>query len=202
MKRILIIAFLSLLSAFSLAKGLQPEEVLENSNFSKNENGVVIFKNAFDLLNENGDYPFEQNRAEVISEDPLKIRLSTVYVDDESDKFTKLEQQQALIYAVYQIFTHTKYDSLDITINSVNFDMINPENQKVLKNKPQINLVITREKALRVLKQVAKVDSFDSLVVLQPTSDLEVIGYSPSKNYQLLTSDEIRPLVVKYLLKK
>ncbi|HHT7777531.1 hypothetical protein [Pasteurella multocida] len=202
MKRILIIAFLSLLSAFSLAKGLQPEEVLENSDFSKNENGVVIFKNAFDLLNENGDYPFEQNRAEVISEDPLKIRLSTVYVDDESDKFTKLEQQQALIYAVYQIFTHTKYDSLDITINSVNFDMINPENQKVLKNKPQINLVITREKALRVLKQVAKVDSFDSLVVLQPTSDLEVIGYSPSKNYQLLTSDEIRPLVVKYLLKK
>jgi hypothetical protein len=110
------------------------------------------------------DYSASNNTFQVLSKQPLHIRLSPKMVAAETSESVKTELLRAAIYGVYRTFIHTNADSVQVTARPL-LMVINGEHREfVLLRKPLATVSVTRAKALEVARQTLQVTSFSQLV--------------------------------------
>lgn len=116
------------------------------------------------VIEQLGDYSARTNTFQVLSKQPLHIRLSPKMVAAESSESVKTELLRAATYGVYRTFIHTSADSVQVTARPL-LMVINGERREfVLLRKPLATVSVTRAKALEVARQTLQVTSFSQLV--------------------------------------
>lgn len=142
-----------------------------------NDKGVVIFANARDMFNVFNDYPEDGGQLKIMSEKPFKVRVSDLVVATDTPENLTLSKKKAFMYAVYNVFMHTKEPS--VTVESIPVDL---KTGKPIKT-TALQGTVSRERALEVLKKYSSAQSFDDLVETKPNDQYRVIGMSSSKVY-------------------
>ena len=142
-----------------------------------NDKGIVIFTNARDMFNVFNDYPEDGGQLKILSEKPLKIRISDLATANDGADNLALSKKKAFMYGVYNVFMHTKENS--VTVESIPVDL---KTGKPIKT-TALQGTISREHALEVLKKYSSAQSFDDLVETKPNDQYRVIGMSSSKVY-------------------
>lgn len=203
MKKTLLAALTaSFLASSVFANGLSPQEMIKDVPFTQNAKGTVIFKTVKDLLTEFNDYAPDDNRSQVISENPLVVRLTNIVNEGQNPDVTQVDAEHTLIYAVSQIFAHTKVNKMTLIINFMQLKDYMAGKYVVDKNIKPLKYTITRKHALAVLKKYG-VSSFDDLTVSADTAtEDETIGESPSKAYFSLLKDDRRHDIANALVGK
>ncbi|BBL25466.1 hypothetical protein [Comamonas terrigena] len=110
------------------------------------------------------DYSASNNTFQVLSKQPLHIRLSPKMVAAETSESVKTELLRAATYGVYRTFIHTHVDRVQVTARPL-LMVINGEHREfVLLKKPSATVSVSRAKALEVARQTLQVTSFSQLV--------------------------------------
>lgn len=110
------------------------------------------------------DYSASNNTFQVLSKEPLHIRLSPKMVAAETSESVKTELLRATTYGVYRTFIHTNADSVQVTARPL-LMVINGEHREfVLLRKPLATVSLTRGKALEVARRTLQVTTFAQLV--------------------------------------
>ncbi|KMK51568.1 hypothetical protein RO21_05575 [[Actinobacillus] muris] len=172
----------------------QPESVIENIAFTKNEKGTVIFNNVPDMFVAFSSYDKEDNNIKVISENPLHIQLNPNIFKLEDDKDTVQMIEQEFISAIYKIFTHTNINEFILEMLPVDI-----KTEKPLHKKFNRKIKITRERALTVLQNFSPAKSFDQLVNFNEQEKYNIIGLSPSKLASKFNNNKYSDFIFKAL---
>lgn len=194
MTRYLILIFiaLSLLSACSediqesttsastqeKTKNLNAKEIMQNKDvkYSINESGIVIFKNAHDMINTFNDYA---QTTKFNSDYDFVITIDCSQNDSENDKLILI--RKAFLYGIYQTFAHTNAKEVSIEVRAMDSQTHHLQNK--------IKATVSRDKALTLLRHYFKSDSFNDLVELSDNDEFRVKGYSSSLLFDKLISD-------------
>lgn len=194
MTRYLILIFiaLSLLSACSediqesttsastqeKIKNLNAKEIMQNKDvkYSINESGIVIFKNAHDMINTFNDYA---QTTKFNSDYDFVITIDCLQNDSENDKLILI--RKAFLYGIYQTFAHTNAKEVSIEVRAMDSQTHHLQNK--------IKATVSRDKALTLLRHYFKSDSFNDLVELSDNDEFRVKGYSSSLLFDKLISD-------------
>lgn len=194
MTRYLILIFiaLSLLSACSediqesttsastqeKTKNLNAKEIMQNKDvkYSINESGIVIFKNAHDMINTFNDYA---QTTKFNSDYDFVITIDCLQNDSENDKLILI--RKAFLYGIYQTFAHTNAKEVSIEVRAMDSQTHHLQNK--------IKATVSRDKALTLLRHYFKSDSFNDLVELSDNDEFRVKGYSSSLLFDKLISD-------------
>ena len=194
MTRYLILIFiaLSLLSACSediqesttsastqeKTKNLNAKEIMQNKDvkYSINESGIVIFKNAHDMINTFNDYA---QTTKFNSDYDFVITIDCSQNDSENDKLIPI--RKAFLYGIYQTFAHTNAKEVSIEVRAMDSQTHHLQNK--------IKATVSRDKALTLLHHYFKSDSFNDLVELSDNDEFRVKGYSSSLLFDKLISD-------------
>ncbi len=203
MKKIFLAVLASSFFASSIfAKGISPQDIIKDMPFTQNTKGTVIFKTVKDFLTNSNAYPLDANRSEVISENPLVVRLTNFVYEGEHPDNHQIDVEHTIIYAISLIFTHTKANKMTLIINFMQFKDYKDGKYVVDKNIKPLKYTITRKHALDVLKKY-DISSFDELAVSADTArEYETIGVSPSKTYFSLFRDDRRHDIANALVGK
>lgn len=110
------------------------------------------------------DYSASNNTFQVLSKQPLHIRLSPKMVAAETSESVKTELLRAATYGVYRTFIHTNADSVQVTARPLLMTINGEHREFVLLRKPLATVSVTRAKALEVARQTLQVSSFSQLV--------------------------------------
>lgn len=127
-------------------------------------------------------YDYEGHNLEVISENPLHIRVSTDFVKGDLTQNMIEQTKRDIIYVAFQAFAETDIDKITVTsipIIRENFNPNLPYDGKLQNNLKQTK-TITREQALVILGKYIKTDSFKDLYQLNETM------YLPNDKFNLL----------------
>ena len=189
---ILIFIALSLLSACSediqesttsastqeKTKNLNAKEIMQNKDvkYSINESGIVIFKNAHDMINTFNDYA---QTTKFNSDYDFVITIDCSQNDSENDKLILI--RKAFLYGIYQTFAHTNAKEVSIEVRAMDSQTHHLQNK--------IKATVSRDKALTLLRHYFKSDSFNDLVELSDNDEFRVKGYSSSLLFDKLISD-------------
>lgn len=189
---ILIFIALSLLSACSediqesttsastqeKTKNLNAKEIMQNKDvkYSINESGIVIFKNAHDMINTFNDYA---QTTKFNSDYDFVITIDCLKNDSENDKLILI--RKAFLYGIYQTFAHTNAKEVSIEVRAMDSQTHHLQNK--------IKATVSRDKALTLLRHYFKSDSFNDLVELSDNDEFRVKGYSSSLLFDKLISD-------------
>lgn len=189
---ILIFIALSLLSACSediqesttsastqeKTKNLNAKEIMQNKDvkYSINESGIVIFKNAHDMINTFNDYA---QTTKFNSDYDFVITIDCSQNDSENDKLIPI--RKAFLYGIYQTFAHTNAKEVSIEVRAMDSQTHHLQNK--------IKATVSRDKALTLLRHYFKSDSFNDLVELSDNDEFRVKGYSSSLLFDKLISD-------------
>lgn len=156
---------------------LNAVEFMQNKqiDYSINDSGIVIFNKAQDLFkifNDYHDIKFNSDFDFVIS---IEIPKHT----SENERLIII--RKAFLYGVYQTFAHTNANT--VTVEALAIDSQNHNSLNKLKAK------ISRDKALDVLRQYSKANSFKDLVELEDNDHFKVKGYSSSLYFDKFVTD-------------
>ncbi|HDU8616694.1 hypothetical protein ISO71_01395 [Morganella morganii subsp. morganii] len=127
----------------------QPEELLCKSGYN-------TAAGAFADLN---DYYTDNNSLEIISEEPLRIRLSNVAFPEDHPDVKEMLVKRAIIYGVYRTFIHTSKDKVQVTSY-----LIDINKNKKLPGSPEYSTTITKKQALDIIKKYIPVQDFSDLI--------------------------------------
>lgn len=195
MKKIIffiLLLFIPFLSQASTIKASQPELVIDVP-FSKNENGVVQFNSIQDTFEEgSGEYFVEDGTLKIISESPLKVEALMMFPDGASAEFAQKLVEPSFIFHIFRTFIHTDTNSIVLSITPIN------DAGKTFGN--TVRGKVTRQKALRILKQFSKALSFDDLISLNPNAEHTIIGLSPSDELSTLATGKQYKQVLSALI--
>ena len=138
------------------------------------------YDTVLEMLEASHDY--EGHNLEIISENPLNIRVSTDFVKGDPKKNIVDQTKRDIIYVVFQAFAETDID--EITVSSIpikreNFNPNLPYDGKQIKSLKKTKKV-TRTKALIILEKYIKSKSFQDLYQLNGTM------YFPNDKFSLL----------------
>lgn len=103
-----------------------------------------------------GDYDPSDNTLDVISEEPLVIRISPIAYEGDSAGVMDEQVKRALLYGVYKPFIHTSVDT--VTVSAV------PVVSAVISEQPKYTISISREQALDAIRQFLPKANFSDLV--------------------------------------
>lgn len=138
------------------------------------------YSNVKEMLEVAHDY--EGHNLEILSENPLHIRVSEDFVKGDPDKIMIEQTKRDIIYVAFQAFAETNIDKITITsipIVRENFNPNLPYDGKLL-NKLKQTKTVTRENALMILEKYIKTKSFQDLYQLNETM------YLPNDKFDLL----------------
>lgn len=135
----------------------ETQETITDSFVCSNKN--AIYPTVTSMMEDFGDYPSDTNAFEIISESPLKIRLSaTAYDNDPTDVKDNLAKR-ALIYGVLRTFINTNNN--DVTVVSY---LINNDNHQKLKDSPEYTATLTKDQALKIAQKYIPINSLNDLI--------------------------------------
>tara|TARA_R110002050_G_scaffold300660_1_gene471268 strand:- start:1949 stop:2746 length:798 start_codon:yes stop_codon:yes gene_type:complete len=138
-----------------------------------------------DMLNKNGDYV--DHNFEVISESPLHVRVSTDFVNGDSEKNMIEQTKRDIIYVAFQAFAGTDIQQITVTSFPIIRESFNPNLPYDGQQKQNLKQTktITREQALAILEKYIKTKSFNDLYQLNGTL------YLPNDKFNLLKSGQL-----------
>ena len=142
-------------------------------NFPKYETVLEMLESAHD---------YEGHNLEILSENPLHIRVSTDFVKGDLEQNMIDQTKRDIIYVAFQSFAETNIDKMTITsipIIRENFSPNLPYDGKLQNNLKQTKTV-TREQALVILEKYIKTKSFKDLYQLNGSM------YLPNDKFSLL----------------
>lgn len=118
------------------------------------------------LIDDFGDFSTEGNEFEVVSEQPLHIRLSPVITNSDPQDVIDEQTKRALIYGVYRSFIHTDIDSITVTAQPLEVAQLfkRSAGDGKLLDKPKFTVTKTRAQALQDVKLFLPVDKMADLV--------------------------------------
>lgn len=159
-------------------KNLNAKEIMQNKDvkYSINESGIVIFKNAHDMINTFNDYA---QTTKFNSDYDFVITIDCSQNDSENDKLILI--RKAFLYGIYQTFAHTNAKEVSIEVRAMDSQTHHLQNK--------IKATVSRDKALTLLRHYFKSDSFNDLVELSDNDEFRVKGYSSSLLFDKLISD-------------
>lgn len=127
-------------------------------------------------------HDYEGHNLEILSENPLHIRVSSDFVKGDSKQNMIEQTKRDIIYVAFQAFAETNIDKITVTsipIIRENFNPNLPYDGK-LQNDLKQTKTITKEQALAILEKYIKTKSFKDLYQLNGTL------YLPSDKFDLL----------------
>ncbi|RXN69539.1 hypothetical protein D0Z62_18905 [Providencia rettgeri] len=116
-----------------------------------------IYATAKDAMEYFSDYYPENNTLEIISESPLKIRLSPQAASNDIVDVKELLTKRAVVYGVYRALINTPNDKVTVTSYLVDFD------GKKLKDSPEYTTTITKPQALEIINKYIPVNNLSEL---------------------------------------
>ncbi|AXH61885.1 MULTISPECIES: hypothetical protein [Providencia] len=148
----------SAFSVFALMVGISSASAapyLKSSEDCTKQNEVYATMN--DAMEYFSDYYPENNTLEIISESPLKIRLSPQAVSNDIVDVKELLTKRAVVYGVYRALINTPNDKVTVTSYLVDFD------GKKLEDSPEYTTTITKPQALEIIKKYIPVNNLSEL---------------------------------------
>ncbi len=103
-----------------------------------------------------GDYDPSDNTLELLSTEPLVIRISPIVYAGDSAVVIDEQVKRALLYGVYKPFIHTSVDT--VTVTAV------PVVSSVISEQPTYTISLSRAQALDVIRQFLPKANFSDLV--------------------------------------
>lgn len=160
----------------------------ENSNVNidaDNYENFIIYDNISDMINAAHDY--EDDCFEILSNDPLHIRISSLSSKEEQPKNIKDIVKNDIVYIAFQTFAKTNLNDVTITSIPMIVESYNPEslNNGKLDYAYKQTKIISRDNALTILKQYTDCDDFRQLY----TKD--EYFYFPNSEFDKLTGKHL-----------
>ncbi|WFL71229.1 hypothetical protein P8T58_00680 [Haemophilus influenzae] len=175
-------------------KAVIPEKYIDVP-FSKTEKGRVIYKNPLDAFENGSDYNSEDKTLVINAKSPLKVTLKEDTAAELSVDDVKQLLEHRFILAVYQFFTYTNENEIEITLEPVK-----EGNKPYGKGYKAIKGKITREQALKTLQTFSGMKDFDDYVSFDKDSEWVILGFTPSKKAQKFTSSDYQSQILNSLL--
>lgn len=116
-----------------------------------------VYATMKDAMEYFSDYYPENNSLEIISESPLKVRLSAVAFDQDAQDVKELLAKRAIVYGIYRSLINTPNESVTVTSYLVSTD------GKKLKNSPNYTATITKDQALEITKKYNSINNLNEL---------------------------------------
>ncbi|EPN6604913.1 hypothetical protein ACT2QZ_004414 [Providencia rettgeri] len=148
----------SAFSVFALVVGISSASAapyLKSSEDCTKQNEVYATMN--DAMEYFSDYYPENNSLEIISELPLKVRLSAVAFEQDGQDVKELLAKRAIVYGVYRSLINTPNDKVTVTSYLVD------TNGKKLKGSPEYTATITKPQALAITKKYVPINNLSEL---------------------------------------
>lgn len=175
-------------------KAVIPEKYIDVP-FSKTEKGRVIYKNPLDAFENGSDYNSEDKTLVINAKSPLKVTLKEDTAAELSVDDVKQLLEHRFILAVYQFFTYTNENEIEITLEPVK-----EGNKPYGKGYKAIKGKITREQALKTLQTFSGMKDFDDYVSFDKDSEWVILGFTPSKKAQKFTLSDYQSQILNSLL--
>jgi hypothetical protein len=127
-------------------------------------------------------HDYEGHNLEIISDNPLHIRVSTDFIKGDSKQIMIEQVKRDIIYVVFQTFAQTNKDKITVTSIPIIRENFNPNlpYDGILLDNLKLTRTVTKEQALVILEKFIKTKSFKDLYQLNETM------YLPSDKFDLL----------------
>ncbi|EMC9360057.1 hypothetical protein VRP43_002377 [Proteus mirabilis] len=136
----------------------ETQETITDSFVCSNKN--AIYPSISAMIEDFNDYPSEMNGFELISENPLKIRLSAFALDNDFSDVKDNLAKRALVYGIFRTFINTNNNSITIVSNLVDYN----NSYKKLKDSPEYTATITKDQALKITQKYIPINSLNDLI--------------------------------------
>ena len=135
-----------------IVKTKQDFEIIfgKDTDFTVNNQGVVIFAKARDMFSNFNDYREDEGEVKFLSEVPLSI-LITKNLDENEKELARNYAEMSFLYAVYRTFMNTLENEVTVDAYPV---IVTAKGKKLPQKQVEIKATINREKALDVLKKI------------------------------------------------
>ncbi|WP_272681137.1 hypothetical protein [Providencia sp. PROV129] len=147
----------SVFSAFALVAGISSAfaaTYLKSSDDCTKQNEVYATMN--DAMEYFSDYYPENNSLEIISESPLKVRLSPQAVSGDFTDVKELLAKRAVVYGVYRSLINTPNDSVTVTSYLIS-------DKKKLSGSPEYTVTITKPQLLEITKKYIPINELSDI---------------------------------------
>lgn len=184
-----------------IVKTKQDFEIIfgKNTDFTVNNQGVVIFAKARDMFGNFNDYREDEGEVKFLSEVPLSI-LITKNLDENEKELARNYAEMSFLYAVYRTFMNTLENEVTVDAYPV---IVTAKGKKIPQKQVEIKATINREKALDVLKKYTKANAISDLVQTEENKEYRSIGYGGSKFWdELIYNEKERSNIVADLIKE
>ncbi|WP_141214408.1 hypothetical protein [Pseudomonas aeruginosa] len=130
------------------------------------------------MIEDAGDYSVEKGTFELLSSSPLKLRMSPPVFQADLPQHVAESVRRAALYGVYRTFIHT--DAAMVTVVSVPTQItLNPYTTK-LQKRPELEISVTRDQALKAVGMLIEVDNLAALVESEKTGELQLDNWTES----------------------
>ncbi|MBX5714485.1 hypothetical protein ACM7OU_19020 [Pseudomonas aeruginosa] len=130
------------------------------------------------MIEDAGDYSVEKGTFELLSSSPLKLRMSPPVFQADLPQHVAESVRRAALYGVYRTFIHT--DAAMVTVVSVPTQItLNPYTAK-LQKRPELEISVTRDQALKAVGMLIEVDNLAALVESEKTGELQLDNWTES----------------------
>ncbi|MEY0434788.1 hypothetical protein [Providencia huaxiensis] len=154
-KKLFIYSAFSIFALVASISSASAAPYLKSSEDCTKQNEVyATMKDAMEYFS---DYYPENNSLEIISESPLKVRLSAVAFEQDGQDVKELLAKRAIVYGVYRSLINTPNDKVTVTSYLVD------TNGKKLKGSPEYTATITKPQALEITKKYVPINKLSEL---------------------------------------
>lgn len=115
-----------------------------------------VYATAKDAMEYFSDFYPENNSLEVISESPLKIRLSSSAYDQDSQVLKETLTKRAVVYGIYRSLINTPNDSVTVTSYLIS-------DKKKLSGSPEYTVTITKPQLLEITKKYIPINELSDI---------------------------------------
>jgi hypothetical protein len=124
------------------------------------------------MIDDFGDYAADNNTFQLISAQPLEIRLSPSLAQGEPAENAVSEVRRAGLYGVYRTLIHT--DAQSVTVQVVPREVTPGAQGAKLLSTPVLKITATRAQALAAASKLTKVKDLDALVVPEQAGKIQL----------------------------
>lgn len=142
---------------------------------SKGE-GFKKFSSVSDMIEDRNDFSKEAGTFEVLTANPLKIRLSVEVYPIESADVVRDQNEQALVYGILYTFIYTDVNEISVTAYPLEV-LPNRKQKKSLKDM-SVTLKVNRAQVFSIIQSIKPIKSFEDLLVLREYGGIKMLDKS------------------------
>lgn len=121
------------------------------------------FSTPDEMITQFSDFYVENNSYQLVSKDPVHIRLSAPVVDGDHADVIREQNQRALVYGVYRSLALTDAESITVTAVPVEISFGKSSGKPKFLNDWKVTITKDRKQALSDINKVMKLKNLDEL---------------------------------------